>query len=168
MRIVFIADIPYDYKLKQRPQYLFDELSKSFRVDYVYPRFRLHPNSRYRLVKDLSYWLGGFSLVPKLVGFIQYLRVKDLRAPDWIFTESIQFVDLVRRLKGKRLWFDYIDNAFGFCRLPKYCHDDFLWLQRHANYVSATSEALRALMEREDTILIPNGVNLDAYRICRA
>lgn len=164
MTIVFIADIPKNYRLKQRPQYLADELAKNHKVHYICPTIRLHPHSRYGIVRKLSLWLGNVPFVSAVLAYLQYTMEWKHRRPDLVFIQSIQFVTLARLLKPERIWFDYIDNAFGFGDLPLYCQKDFEWLQLNANYVSATCRALAESMKhRADVLTIPNGVNLYAY-----
>lgn len=190
--IVFLSDIPW-HGLRRRPQHLAARLKQRWPVLWVepvtlvrMPRFtpaQVEPNlhilnlpvfpynARFKPIRLLARLLGNFSPFRQVELYCQLWILR--RALQRLKTKEIGFLvqnfhlgRITRRFEPKVIAFDYIDNAFGFAKLPRQMHDDWVEMIKTANVVTVTSGNLRKQVESAHTVqahLISNGVEYDRF-----
>ena len=194
MDILFLSDISWN-ALYQRPQHLATRLARRWPVLWIEPatlhaRASFTPvpirdnltalslpslphNARLKPLRALSRTVGRAGAARRLVERLQVslLRraMEKLRIDPGklgILVENFQFIGLARHLYPCVTLFDYIDDAFGFARLPAYVREEWLETIRRADYVTATSPTLKRQLEgagARDVQVVTNGVEYDFF-----
>jgi teichuronic acid biosynthesis glycosyltransferase TuaH len=83
-----------------------------------------------------------------------------------ILIENFQFIGMIRDLSPRVTLFDYIDDAFGFTRLPGYVREEWVETIRRADCVTATSPTLKRQLEAagaRDVEVVSNGVEYQLF-----
>ena len=184
MKILYFAPIPYD-DIKQRPQHIAEELSKSNEIWYIEPtisgiRCFIKCDSNFSSKKyDINSNLhilrlnGFFSLHPKLYRFdpycisdqIEYIQLRKLVVDAdiiWIGYE-LWYRLLFRKHKKKILVFDKMDDNIQLEKNFFIKEQLKIWnkqLERDADIIFVTAKKFYDELEkkREDVYLLPNGV----------
>ena len=192
MTLIFLSDIPW-HGLHQRPQHVASRLSQRWPLLWVEPAtllkkthftpFRIEPNlhilsvpafpynARSGLIRILTWLLGGLPLIRWIVlrMELQILRraLRLLKANEvGFFVQNFQLISIVDSFTPKIVSFDYIDNAFGFRRLPKYMHDAWLKTLKRADVVSVTSPTLKKQIESAhpaEIHVVSNGTEYEPF-----
>ncbi|MBU1299986.1 MAG: hypothetical protein KKB77_12710, partial [Bacteroidetes bacterium] len=82
------------------------------------------------------------------------------------FYQNFHFINLVKFFKPKSVAFDYIDNAFGFVKLPKHITEDWKQTINISDFITVTSSTLKKQIEeiRKDNVyLVSNGVEYSFF-----
>jgi len=194
---VFFSDIPW-YGLHQRPQHLATRFAKHSPLLWIEPATlgakahfsprkvseNIHTlslpqfphNARNRFIRWLTWPLSVVLPIRLLLvwGQLILLRkaIKELKMQDepaQFFVQNFQFVDLIEECTPTFLLFDYIDNAFGFVRFPRYVHRAWVKMIKRADAVTATSPTLVNLIAAHGVTaqLVTNGVEYDFFARAR-
>jgi len=190
---VFLSDITW-YGLHQRPQHLATRFAKHSPLLWIEPATlgakthfsprkvseNIHTlslpqfphNARNRFIRWLTWPLSVVLPIRLLLvwGQLILLRkaIKELKMEDepaQFFVQNFQFVDLIEECTPTVLLFDYIDNAFGFVRFPRYVHRAWVKMIKRADVVTATSPTLVNLIAAHgiSAQLVTNGVEYDFF-----
>lgn len=194
MHVLFFSDISWN-ALYQRPQHLATRLARRWPVVWIEPatlhaRAAFSPvsigdnltslslpflphNARSKPLKVLSRNIGKVALARHMVDRLQASvlnRAFDSLKIDpdrlGILVENFQFIGLIRQLSPRVTLFDYIDDAFGFTRLPGYVREDWKETIRRADRITATSPTLQRQLEAEgakDVQVVSNGVEYELF-----
>lgn len=189
MTLFFFSDISWE-GLHQRPQHLARRMAKDYRVIWIEPivlskkptfkpqevipnlfTFSLPAfpyNARQKWIKSLIYPLSKLSFIRWLLLKTQVLILRKVMSNLTIFDnqyiffyQNFHFINLVKFFKPKSVAFDYIDNAFGFVKLPKHIMEDWKQTINISDIITVTSPTLKKQIEeiRKDNVhLVSNGV----------
>jgi glycosyltransferase involved in cell wall biosynthesis len=195
--MLFVSDICWG-SLTQRPQHIAARLSRRTRVLWIEPLtlghpWRLRPVNAAPLLQILSVpqiplnaraaWMRALARVLVAVGPLRILFEhvqaalvrRALRALGWglqpsaAVVQNFQLIGLVHRLGVGRIVFDYIDDAFGFARLPPVVQRQWHQTIESAHRISVTSPRLHQLIEESvpgagaKIVLVPNGVEFGRF-----
>jgi hypothetical protein len=171
--IIFLSDITFN-SLWQRPQEFAVGLSKVADVIFVEPskaqtKYRhlgatlsvlsipmWHFNSRYAIVRRISYYLSPY--LNWLMRWIQVRALKPYVKDDSLYlVESVQFAHLAK----SRLIFDIIDQYDGFCPLPRWMHNEYRRTVARADAITVTHQGLAP---SRDAHLIPNAADTKLFK----
>lgn len=183
MKILYFAPIPYD-GLKQRPQYLAEELAKEHEVIYVEPtiswmRFVLKGGERphsveYEIGPHLRVirlngtfslhrafeWFGGWLCFPERLQ-LRYL----FRSADIVWIGYCPWYDVVRGYKGCLIYDKMDEDADLTCNrlLAKLSRRLEPQLIRRADRIFVTAQKFVEQMKAfgKDVVLLPNAVDLE-------
>ncbi|MBI1803934.1 MAG: glycosyltransferase [Ignavibacteriae bacterium] len=194
MIIIFLSDIAW-YGLHQRPQHIVLALAKRWPVLWVEPAvltrrasftpklvqpniytmsFPVIPyNARSPLIQVVAKFLSRFPLARGIVHVWQRsvlrkaLSSLEINDPDRVFIlHNFHVIDLVDEFHPSVVVYDYIDNAFGFTRLPKHIIEAWKKTIKQADIIIVTSPTLAKQIEsiRSDNIhYVGNGVEFDHF-----
>ncbi|HEX9655859.1 MAG TPA: glycosyltransferase [Bacteroidota bacterium] len=193
MITVFFSDIPW-YGLHQRPQHLATRFAKHTPLLWIEPATlgaethfsprkvseNIHTlsmpqfphNARNRVIRWLTWPLSILLPIRLLLTWVQLIllrrAIKELEVenePAQFFVQNFQFSDLIEECTPTVLLFDYIDNAFGFVRFPRYVHRAWVAMIKRANVVTATSPTLVKLIAQHNVtaMLVTNGVEYEFF-----
>lgn len=194
MHILFFSDIPWS-GLYQRPQHLATRLARRWPVLWIEPAtlhtkasFSPRPirenltalslpsfphNARSKPLRTASRTVGKVAAARRLLERLQarllHQAFEELKIDPGrlgILIENFQFIGLARRLSARVTLFDYIDDAFGFTRLPDYVREEWLETIRLADLISATSPTLKRQLEEagaKRVEVVGNGVEYTLF-----
>jgi len=173
--MLFVSDICWG-SLTQRPQHIAARLARRTPLLWIEPitlghPWRLRPVEVAPMLQILSVpqiplnaraaWMRALARVLVAIGPLRILFERlqatlvrrALRAMGWgpqpsaAVVQNFQLMDLVRRLGVGRIVFDYIDDSFGFARLPPVVERQWQQTIESANSIGVTSPRLRRLIE---------------------
>ncbi len=82
--------------------------------------------------------------------------------------QNFQLISLVDFFEPRIVSFDYIDNAFGFRKLPRHMHNMWLKTLNRSEVITVTSPTLKRQVEAAGSVhphLIPNGVEYETFSL---
>ncbi|MDI6804609.1 MAG: glycosyltransferase [Bacteroidota bacterium] len=196
MTLFFFSDISWE-GLHQRPQHLARRMAKDYRVIWIEPivlskkpSFELKEvsanlftlslpalpyNARQKWIKLLTYPLSNLAFIRWLLLKLQVLILRKVMSKLLIsdeqyifFYQNFHYINLVKSFKPKSVAFDYIDNAFGFIKLPKHITEDWKHTIKTADIITVTSSTLKKQIEgiRKDNVhLVSNGVEYNFFSV---
>jgi hypothetical protein len=194
MTIFFFSDISWE-GLHQRPQHLARRMTKDYRVIWIEPIVlskkpslilkEVAPNlfttslpafpynARQKWIRQLIFPVSQIIFVRWMLLIFQSLILKNIFKQLSIsdgqyifFFQNFHFINLLRHFKPKLNVFDYIDNAFGFVKLPKHILNDWKYTLKSVNFITVTSATLKRQVEevrKNDVYLISNGVEYNVF-----
>lgn len=194
MIIFFFSDIPWK-GLYQRPHHLAKRLSEKNIVIWIEPltlsnnlNLKLKNignnlysitlpaipyNARNKLIKKLALFFSSCKIFRLTVQYIQYKIIKkilsqiDKQDEEYIFFfENYQLSNITKYFKPKIVIYDYIDNAFGFTKLPYHVIKMWQNLVVNSNFIITTSKSLTKqinLIRNENVHLVTNGVEYNIF-----
>jgi glycosyltransferase involved in cell wall biosynthesis len=192
--VLFLSDIAWD-SLTQRPQHLAARLSRTVRVLWVEPvtlgrRLMLSPveltpglhrmmlpafplNARNRWIRRCA---SAASRLKPLRNTLASLQRAVLRrgvhkigsAGDDIvcLVENFQLMNITDTVKPRRVLFDYIDDVFGFSKVPAFVRSAWVSTIRDADVVTVTTPTLRKRIldtQQREVHVIRNGVEFKRF-----
>ena len=195
--VLFLSDISW-HSLTQRPQHIARRLALRSPVLWIEPITLGHPwsvrprlagpglqvvsvpqlplNARAAWMRSLARALSAVAPLRTLLESVQAAVVRRaLHRLGWngeppaALVQNFQLIGLLARLAPGSIVFDYIDDAFGFSRLPALAERQWQETVRRANRIAVTAPRLRQLIERTEAgsraviRLIPNGVEYDRF-----
>lgn len=195
MTLFFFSDISWE-GLHQRPQHLACRMAKDYRVIWIEPivlskkpSFEMKEvapnlftmslpalpyNARKKWIKLLTYPLSNLVFIRWLLLKLQVLILRKVMSKLSIsdkqyifFYQNFHYINLARSFKPKSIAFDYIDNAFGFVKLPKHITEDWKRTIITSDFITVTSSTLKKQIEeiRKDNVyLVSNGVEYNFFR----
>lgn len=154
-RILYIMNVDWNW-IKQRPQYLAEELTKYFFVDVVLPiNYRKHNTVKDRERQiQLNYWFqlpfGRFSLIRKINNLLIYFYLKTiirLQDYDVIWMTTPIYFHVVKKiiLVEQKVIYDCMDDCLEFPLLrgiQEYCHNEKQLIER-ADHVFFSANYLK-------------------------
>ncbi len=195
MIIFFFSDIPWE-GLYQRPHHLAKRLSKNYIVIWIEPftlsnklNFKLKNigenlysvtvptipyNARNKFIKKLAFFLSSCKIFRLTIQFIQYKIIEKITSEinhkkndEYVFFfENFQISNITRYFKPKIIIYDYIDNAFGFTKLPDHIVKMWQHLVENSNFIITTSNNLIKQIKSirtENVYLVTNGVEYNLF-----
>jgi glycosyltransferase involved in cell wall biosynthesis len=192
--IIFLSDISWN-SLHQRPHHIAAALAERWEVLWVQPatlseKFDFHPlsvapnihtltvpalpyNARQRFVQLLAKFLSYVSPLRTFLSSLQSVLVRralkvldgDIRGVGF-FIQNFQLINLVHKFHPLFVHYDYIDNVFGFTRLPKHAENEWMQTIRRADSITVTSPSLAKQVQpyRTESILcVSNGVEYSLF-----
>jgi len=191
--VLFFSDIPW-YGLHQRPQHITEALAKKWPVLWIEPttlvkksHFRpltVAPNIHIVSIPIIPYnarfpWMRAVALplshvpgVRTIVTMVQRflirraLRLLGKGERVAAVVNYFHAIDVLDKLPTSFLLYDYIDNAFGFVKLPDHVKQAWEKTIRKANVITVTSEELaRQLQPLRSTGItyVGNGVEYEHF-----
>jgi hypothetical protein len=192
--IFFFSDISWE-GLHQRPQHLARRMAKYYRVIWIepivlskIPSFKLEEvapnlfimsfpsfpyNARQKWIRQLIFPVSQIAFIRWLLLKFQILILKNLFNRQSIidgqyifFFQNFHFINLLRHFKPKLRVFDYIDNAFGFVKLPSHVLADWKYTLANVDVVTVTSPTLKNQVEelrKNNVYLVSNGVEYNNF-----
>lgn len=189
MILILFSDIRW-HGLHQRPQHIAAGLAKHWQLLWVQPatlaegtHFRpravapnialvslptIPYNARNKLIKAIAKLLSYASPLRRFVLFLQFILLRRaLKQLGWreesfgFVVNNFQLIPLAKRFDAAFILFDYIDNVFGFTRLPKHVEDQWLETIQSADIITVTSPTLAKQIEpfrAKDVHFVGNGV----------
>lgn len=194
MTIFFFTDIPWE-GLYQRPHHIAKRLSNLYTVIWIEPitlskkpnlKIKKIDNNLFTLnlpafpynakqlsIKKISFFLSECKITRKILLKIQsYLLNKvfhqlNINKDDYIFLfENFHFYPLKKFFNPRITIFDYIDNAFGFTKLPQHVIEDWQNSIINSDFVITTSKYLFKQINQlrnNDVYIITNGVEFEHF-----
>jgi glycosyltransferase involved in cell wall biosynthesis len=193
MTILFFSEISWE-GLHQRPQHIVRALTKSWRVLWIEPAtISQHSSGRpkeleqnlfaisipsipyyakNRAIRLLAKNVSRVALFRSLIEYVQLrmLRraVAEVAGEDTIvaIVHNYHLTGVIEKLKPSMVMYDYIDNAFGFTKMPKHVEELWRRMVRSATIVTATSHVLERQVARFRTggiEYVGNGVEYDFF-----
>ena len=157
-QILYIMNVDWDW-IKQRPQYLAEELTKYFFVDVVLPiKYRKHNNVKDRERQiPLNYWFqlpfGRFSMIRKINNWLIYFYLKfiiKLQDYDLIWMATPIYFSVVKKIISdkQKVIYDCMDDSVEFPSLKgvqEYCLNEKQLIER-ADHVFFSANYLRRVI----------------------
>ncbi|MFI5251991.1 MAG: glycosyltransferase [Bacteroidota bacterium] len=194
MTILFFPDIGWK-GLHQRPHHIAKALSKHWHVIWIEPAtliekshriptevgkniravsFPFIPyNARNPFIRMCAKLMLRIALIRKIITALQRKHLVKILAPllppnesVGVIIQNVLGIDLLRGLKPTFLLYDYIDNIFGFTRLPQYIITQWKQTISQANLVTVTSPVLKKQIEpfcAAQIDYVGNGVEYDFF-----
>jgi glycosyltransferase involved in cell wall biosynthesis len=194
MTIFFFSDISWE-GLHQRPQHLARRMTKHYRVIWIEPivlskkpSFKIKEvapnlftislpafpyNARQKWIRYIIFPFSKIIITRWLLTKIQERILKKILNRLLIsekqcifFYQNFHFINLTKYFKPILNVFDYIDNAFGFVKLPKHILSDWEYALKSVNFITVTSPTLKRQVEelrKTDVYLVSNGVEYDIF-----
>ncbi|MFH2003983.1 MAG: glycosyltransferase [Bacteroidota bacterium] len=194
MTIFFFSDISWE-GLHQRPQHIASRMAKDYKVLWIEPVV-LTKNPNFTPVevipnlftlslpafpynarqKWIRFFIKPLSAIPLFRRFLTKIQTSilnkalqniiNLNEEYLFFYQNFHFINLVKFFKPKSVAFDYIDNAFGFVKLPKHITEDWKQTINISDFITVTSSTLKKQIEeiRKDNVyLVSNGVEYSFF-----
>lgn len=194
MIFIFLSEIPW-FGLHQRPQHIVKALAKHwtvlwvepttlFKKSYFFPvqiEANIHImsipaipyNARIWWVKLIAVSLSYLKPLRQVLSLIQFFLLrrglkllKGGHTSIGFFIHNFHLINILNRFEPALILFDYIDNAFGFTKLPKHVEDDWIKTIRQSDIITVTSPTLAKQIEpiRDGNVnYIGNGVEYSFF-----
>jgi len=192
--VIFLSDISWN-NLHQRPHHIAAALAERWEVLWVQPatlsetpHFRplsvapnIHTltvpafpyNARQKFVQLLARFLSYVSPLRRFLSSLQFVLVrralkvldKDSKGVGF-FVQNFQLINLVHKFHPLFVHYDYIDNVFGFTRLPKHAENEWMHTIRRADSITVTSPSLAKQLQpycTESVVCVGNGVEYSLF-----